>query len=230
MRASLWRRGAFSGSLLDLMARVGLTARQEVFAQEVSLGASLGEAYRRAGYRAEGNRVYEKASVLAKASKVKARVAQLQEAQARSRAATAVVTAQTITSMLAEAFEDAKRWKQTGAQVAAAMGLAKLHGLLVDKTEDVTRRATRNPDAPIEIDVDHWVNEQVALLAPASDPPTPPVDPAPAGHGAPLPEPGLAVPGSPADVEGASDGEPSDATSDAGVRSLRSPKGSRALN
>ena len=37
---------------------------------------------------------------------------------------------------------------QAGAAVAASMGRAKLCGLLIDRREDVTRRPTRDPDAP----------------------------------------------------------------------------------
>jgi len=71
--------------------------------------------------------------------------------------------------MLASVFENATKDKQHGAAATAAMGMAKLHGLLVDKTEDVTRRAARSPDAPIEIDVEHWLTEQTSLPSPAGN-------------------------------------------------------------
>lgn len=204
-----------------------LSARQEAFAVHVATGMTHAEAYRAAGYEAQGDSVYEASSRLAKKSRVQSRVDQVRsridQARAKAVASTMIVTAQTVSEMLAEAFRDAKKWKQSGAQVAAAMGLAKVHGLLVDKTEDVTRRATRNPDAPIEIDVDHWVNEQVALLAPQTSVEPAASDPAPAGHGAPLlePEPSPAQSPDPAAPEGVDAGE---------AQSPQGSKGSRALN
>jgi hypothetical protein len=39
------------------------------------------------------------------------------------------------------------------------MGRAKLCGLLVDKREDVTRRPTRDPDAPAEVAIEEWLRE-----------------------------------------------------------------------
>ena len=48
---------------------------------------------------------------------------------------------------------------QAGAAVAASMGRAKLCGLLIDRREDVTRRPTRDPDAPAEVAVEVWLRE-----------------------------------------------------------------------
>ena len=48
---------------------------------------------------------------------------------------------------------------------ATPMGRAKLCGLLVDRREDVTRRPTRDPDAPAEVAVEVWLRE----VAPPSD-------------------------------------------------------------
>ena len=50
---------------------------------------------------------------------------------------------------------------QAGAAVAASMGRAKLCGLLIDRREDVTRRPTRDPDAPAEVAVEVWLREVV---------------------------------------------------------------------
>lgn len=156
-------------------SHVVLTKRQEAFAQHVARGETLAEAYRKAGYNPNPNRIYADACVLSKMSKVRQRIsaiqAEMDTVRLKAETATLIVTAQTVSMMLAEAFEDAKRWKQSGAQVSAAMGLAKVHGLLVDKTEDITRRATRDPSAPLEIDVDHWVTEQVPLLLDAAKSP-----------------------------------------------------------
>ena len=138
----------------------GLTPRQEVFAQRLAVGDSQGQAYREAGFAAQGDRVYELASRLAKQVKVRSRVDQLRLQLDRARASTRVVTAHTVSVMLEEVAANATRDKQHGAAATAIMGLAKLHGLLVDKTEDVTRRAARSPNAPVEIEVEHWLTEQ----------------------------------------------------------------------
>jgi len=96
---------------------------------------------------------------------VKAKAEQMRD---RALVSTMIVTASTITDMLARTYDAATKDKQHGAAATAAMGLAKVHGLLVDKTEDVTRRAARSPDAPIEIDVEHWLTEQTALPSPVT--------------------------------------------------------------
>ena len=141
-----------------------LSVRQEAFAINVASGQPPTEAYRNAGFTATGNAVAVNAGRLLKLAKVVLRVGSLQAkheaARERAMATTTLVTAHTVTRMLEEVFEAAKRDKQHGAAATAAMGLAKLHGLLVDKTEDVTRRAARSPNAPVEIEVEHWLTEQ----------------------------------------------------------------------
>lgn len=176
--------------------RGALTPRQEVFALHVAMGASLGEAYRQAGYQSQGNRVYEKASQLAKLGKIRDRTEAIRVQRERASVATATVTAQTVGAMLAEVFRNATADKQHGAAATAAMGLAKLHGLLVERTEDVTRRATRDPAALREITVDDWMAAQQGQgLLPPSEP-SPEPSPAP---GPPILEPGS--PGMEADYQ-----------------------------
>lgn len=169
----------------------GLTHRQEAFAHHVARGMPLGEAYRLAGYKASGNHVFENASKLAKMTKVLTKVDQVRteiaEARMNALAATMIVTAQTVGSMLTDVFKNATKDKQHGAAATAAMGLAKLHGLLVDKTEDVTRRAARSPDAPLEIDVESWLTEQGVQIEHKPDLAKSPETQAAADHGAPLP-------------------------------------------
>jgi hypothetical protein len=141
-----------------------LSVRQEAFAINVASGQPPTEAYRNAGFTATGNAVAVNAVKLMKLAKVLAKVnslkTKLEDARVRAVAASQAVTAHTVTRMLTEVYEAAKRDKQHGAAATAAMGLAKLHGLLVDKTEDVTRRAARSPNAPVEIEVEHWLTEQ----------------------------------------------------------------------
>lgn len=147
--------------------RTDLNARQEAFALLLSTGMSQGEAYRAAGYEAKGDSAYEASSRLAKSIKVQSRVAEAKAAREQAlvvrQAAAAVYTAASVSAMLAHSYAEAHRLGQVGAAVQASLGIAKLQGLLVDKTEDVTRRASRSPSAPIEIEVDHWLTEHGAL-------------------------------------------------------------------
>jgi hypothetical protein len=130
------------------------------------MGATMSEAYRLAGFTASGEAVHVNASRLAKNAKVVAKVrsilAKVEDARSKAMVSTMIVTASTVTDMLTAVFVNATKDKQHGAAATAAMGLAKVHGLLVDKTEDVTRRAARSPDAPIEIDVEHWLTDHGA--------------------------------------------------------------------
>jgi len=176
------------------MTRDRLNAKQEMFAQRVASGDSLAEAYRQAGYEATGEALYVNATTLSKKAKVALRIDQIVLARQRAVTATQMVTAQTITNMLMETYRAGLDLKQVGAAATAAMGLAKLHGLLVDKTEDVTRRAARSPDAPVEIEVESWLIEQGVDLSNGAPSPESRAlgfvtDPVPAGDGAPLPEP-----------------------------------------
>ena len=69
------------------------------------------------------------------------------------------ITAERLLAELEEARSLALSLGQAGAAVAASMGRAKLCGLLVDRREDVTRRPTRDPDAPAEVAVEVWLRE-----------------------------------------------------------------------
>ena len=144
-----------------------LTAKQEIFAQNLMKGMSQRDAYRLAGFSSAGkNAIDANASRLISADKFQARLDEMQQAKLISEK----VTAHSVTLMLAQVYEDARKYRQIGAAATAAMGIAKLHGLLVDRVEDITRRPTRDPDAPIEIEVEHWLTAQGLLPGPASEP------------------------------------------------------------
>jgi hypothetical protein len=148
------------------MAR--LTAQQELFAQAVFQGVGLGKAYKDAGYKAvDRNTQDSHASRLARNGKIVERMQEL----AQARAISEKVTVQTVTNMLADVYEDARKFKQIGAAATAAMGIAKLHGLLVDRVEDITRRPARDPGAPLEIEVEHWLTDHKLLGGPAATEP-----------------------------------------------------------
>ena len=108
-----------------------LTVKQEAFAQFYLECGNASEAYRRA-YDSENMQeqtIWRKAIEVLQNGKVTARLEHLQ-AEARQRNE---VTIDTITKMLKEDRELARTEKQTSAAVSAVMGLAKIHGLVIDK-------------------------------------------------------------------------------------------------
>jgi len=140
-----------------------LNPRQEAFCRFVAEGCCQREAYKRAGYTPTSDSVADvNASRLLRHAQVQSRVRELQAAQAEA----SQITAERLLAELEEARNLALSLGQAGAAVAASMGRAKLCGLLVDKREDVTRRPTREPDAPAEVAVAVWLRE---IAPPAED-------------------------------------------------------------
>ncbi|MDP1587632.1 MAG: hypothetical protein Q8M07_07825 [Prosthecobacter sp.] len=116
-----------------------LTFEQEQFAQHLATGASQAGAYREAYSRSrkwKPESVYARASVLASSDKVAQRVAELRRPAARA----CEVTVESLTRDLMVARAKALETKQVSAAVAATMGIAKLHGLLVED-----RKNARDP-------------------------------------------------------------------------------------
>lgn len=110
-----------------------LTQKQEAFAQAYHETGNASEAYRRA-YNAENMKeetIWRKAKEVADNGKVTARISELQKrAQQRHD-----ITIDTLTEMLKEDRELARNLEQTSAAVSAVMGLAKIHGLILDKAQ-----------------------------------------------------------------------------------------------
>ncbi len=110
-----------------------LTPKQEAFANAYLETGNASAAYRHA-YDADAMKetaIHVNASKLLKNTKVALRLAELQKrAQKRHD-----VTIDTITEMLKEDRQLARENTQTRAAVAAVMGLAKLHGLILDKAQ-----------------------------------------------------------------------------------------------
>lgn len=122
------------------------------------------EAYKQAGYSVVNAKAADvSATQLAKLPKLLLRLQEMEQAVVISDK----VTIQTVTQMLVDVYQDGRKYKQVGAAATAAMGIAKLHGLLVDRVEDVTRKPARHPDAPLEIEVEHWLTDHGLLPAPA---------------------------------------------------------------
>lgn len=109
-------------------------ARHELFAQELAKGKSQTQAYIAAGYAEDGAEF--SASRLLRNVKVQSRVEELQERAARK----VDLTVDDIVRELEEARKVATDNAQSNAMVAATMGKAKILGLIIEKTEDVTQK------------------------------------------------------------------------------------------
>ena len=69
-------------------------------------------------------------------------------------------TREKIAEMLGQAYEDAKHLEAPGAMVQASMGLAKLHGLIVDKQVATVDHRMVNEIPAESDDVDAWQQSQ----------------------------------------------------------------------
>lgn len=125
-------------------------ARHERFAQELAKGKSASEAYAIAGYAPN----QPSASRLLSNVMVQSRLAELQEKGAER----ALVTIESITRELDEDRELARQLEMPAAAISAVMGKAKLHGLLVDRSENVNVNHVISPDLP---SADEWAAEHV---------------------------------------------------------------------
>jgi len=141
-----------------------LNPKQEAFAQALAAGKGKAQAYRDAGFNAQAKQLYVNATRLSYLPKVKHRVDELLALKGKNERAPLLVTVNSVTTMLRDIYDLAMVRVQLNAAAQAALGIAKLHGLLVDKIEDVTRRPARAPDAPAEIELLDWVEAQTIEL------------------------------------------------------------------
>ena len=110
-----------------------LTPKQEAFAQAYVEASNASEAYRRSysAVKMAQRTVEVEASKLLSHPEVTLRVSELQKrAQQRHD-----ITVDTITAMLIADRELAREKGQPSAAVSAVMGLAKIHGLILDKAQ-----------------------------------------------------------------------------------------------
>lgn len=123
-------------------------ARHEKFAQALAKGKTADDAYAEAGYKPHrGN-----ASTLRTNQNISSRIAEIL-GRAAERAA---VTIQSLTDELEQARAIAMAEKQSSAAVAATMGKAKLHGLLIEK-----RRVEGHDGGSVKIDLTGYSLEQL---------------------------------------------------------------------
>ncbi len=117
-----------------------MTPKQERFVQEYMLDLNATQAAIRAGYSAhtadvQGPRLLGNVGV----------AAAIQAAQVEFRERMEV-SKESVTKQLNTAYDMAEANGQTAVMVQATMGIAKVHGLLVDKTEEVKPTAAMTPD------------------------------------------------------------------------------------
>lgn len=125
-----------------------LTVKQQAFACAYVETGNASEAYRRAydvSPDCKPNTVEKRASELLKNGKVTGRIGELQQrAQERHE-----VTVDSMTHMLRDTYDLAMAEKSPAAAVSAVMAMAKLHGLLVERTHNVHMGPNGQPIRPI---------------------------------------------------------------------------------
>jgi phage terminase small subunit len=112
---------------------------REKFARYYVEIGNASEAYRKANPKAlkwKPEVVHVKAAQIKADDRVRIRIDEIR-ADARKRNE---INLDTVTQMLKEDRELARQLEQTSAAVSAAMGIAKLHGLIVDKVKAEVRR------------------------------------------------------------------------------------------
>ena len=128
-----------------------LTPKQEKFAQKYIETGSAAEAYRLA-YDAENMKpvtIRRKAAELLEHGNVSARIRALQDMHLERH----IVSVDSITQELEQARQAALEHRQPGAAVSASMGKAKIHGLVVEKS-DVTLRKPISEMTEAELDAE----------------------------------------------------------------------------
>ncbi len=133
-----------------------MTPKQERFVQEYMIDSNATQAAIRAGYSEQT--AAEQGYQLLQKTSVKAAI---QDMQAEHRERTAV-TVEGLTEKLCAAYDVAEKNGQPASMVQASMGLAKLHGYLVDRTEDVTKAVELSP-AELEAELERVQAEIDAL-------------------------------------------------------------------
>lgn len=135
-----------------------LNARQEAFAQKVAAGSSQRQAYLDAGYTAATPEVADTdASTLVRNPKVAARVKELQ----RQNALAAQVSVASVTEMYLEIYRGAMSAKEYAPAATAVTGIAKLHGLVIDRQqiEAVIRKPSFDPNADPMMSEADWLEK-----------------------------------------------------------------------
>ena len=144
------------GSLRAMFTKVN--AKQEQFLwlvvegmpQERAYASIYGEAKSREVCATNASRLLTKANVIARRQEL-----------IEQRRAEQPITVKFLTTELLGVATQAKALGQAAAASGALMGIAKLHGLLVDKmqVDALVRKPTESPEAPAEMSEEDWLTK-----------------------------------------------------------------------
>jgi len=134
--------------------------KQQRFVDEYLVDLNATQAAIRAGYSAktayvQGPRLLENVGV----------AAAIREAQVEHREHTKV-TIESLTEKLRAAYDVAEKNGQSASMVQASMGLAKLHGYLVDKVEQTTKAADNMTPDELDAKLEQIRREHMAIMSP----------------------------------------------------------------
>jgi hypothetical protein len=148
---------------MTALAPIVLGARQEQFCQQILAGKTITEAYAIA-YGAGPLAASANGSRLIGKDRVKARIEQLRADES----AAARVTLPFLTRALYRVAAMAEGSGQASAAAQAYMGVAKLHGFLVDRVDlhATVRRPSGAPDSPDEMSEEAWLAAHVIDVTP----------------------------------------------------------------
>jgi len=134
---------------------IKLTDRQEQFCQQIAGGSSYTKAYRTV-YGASQRQAESNGSRMMRSDRVQARIAQIRA----DNAATQRVTLPFLTAGLRRAGDLAERTGQASAMSQSYMGIAKLHGFLIDRQQVdlLVRKPSAEPSSPDEMDETEWLS------------------------------------------------------------------------
>jgi len=146
-------------------SEVKLSVKQEMFILFILKGEAQSKAYTLAGYKAANENVADaSASALLRSPKVMTRLEELRQVvQIRH-----VVTTDSLTTELFVIKAGAAKDGKWAAAASALQLIAKLHGLLIDRTEvEIHHRPAPLPTKLLELSEEEW-REQFALKGPAN--------------------------------------------------------------
>ena len=148
-----------------MAARISLTnprpeinTRQELFCRLIAEGRSQYESYTEAGYKATTRGVADaEACKLLKAPKIVARVKEIQAENALA----ARISVASVTKMYVAIYDKAMANDDLGPATAAVTGVAKLHGLVIDRAqiEAVIRKPSFDPNAEEMMSESAWFEQ-----------------------------------------------------------------------
>jgi len=139
-----------------LRPRYEALARRRVGALNESQAAS----YRAVGFKSRGLATHTNASRLLRTDRMRQRIAELQEQAAKRHER----TIDTIGRQLDEAHEMALRLGQPGAAVAASMALARLYGLIANRSESRAASGFEACKTPADV-IDMMIEEAGTIEA-----------------------------------------------------------------